>query len=90
MTDPRYRRNPHALVRHLPDGLLVLGPAAAEPIIVTGPGSALWSLLDEPRTLDDLVVALAAEFATDADTVRHDLARAWVRLLDTRAVVAAP
>ena len=46
------------LTRRLLDGVIVLAPNASEPVRVSAPGEVLWSLLDEPCAIGDLVSEL--------------------------------
>ena len=51
----------------------MLAPGAEEPITIAGSGTAVWELLDRPRTTEELVEELSRRYATDRATVRRDL-----------------
>lgn len=93
-TEATYRRADDALWRQFEGGLLLLRPAldhpASEPTLVSGIGPLLWSLLDEPRTLAQLVTAVreaTGPSAPDDATVRADLATVLATLESARFVV---
>ena len=77
--DSRYVRSPHVLQRRTLETFALLAVDGDEPVVVGGTGADVWTLLAEPRTLDDLVEFLAAHYAGDPDVIAHDVAA----LLDT-------
>jgi hypothetical protein len=66
----RYVRVDGVLERAVADGVLLLGPDLDEPLAILGSTADVWPLLEEPRTVDELVAALADRYATDPDDVR--------------------
>ncbi|MEQ8719166.1 MAG: PqqD family protein [Acidimicrobiales bacterium] len=71
-TDPLYRRSGDVLWRSTPTGLW-LRPLGGETLTVAAPGDAVWVLLEEPATLDDLVRALADHFGEQVERIRGDV-----------------
>ena len=69
MSAHRYVRDPHVLWRRTLDAVLVLAPDADTAELVTDPGPALWSLLLEPRTVDELTDLLEAANGAAGGTV---------------------
>ena len=83
MSDSRYCRSPHVLWRRSLDAvvLLPLGPAlddralaGGEPLAIGGSGPAVWALLTEARTADEMAARLAANHGADPVVVAADLA----------------
>ena len=70
----RVARDPAARWRRCVDGVVVMAGDADEPVFLKAPGDAIWQLLQEPRTIDELVDELAAEFAGDRASIADDVA----------------
>jgi hypothetical protein len=66
-------RAPSTLWREVLDGVVVLGPRARKPRLITGPASRLWSLVAQPVALRDVVAAMALAHHTPAAVVGADL-----------------
>lgn len=77
---------PEALSRRLIDGVLVLAPAMTEPLRVSGPGGAIWSLLAQPSTIAELVEALSTHYGAAVETVRVEIQPVLRALHDGGAV----
>ncbi len=75
MSAHRYVRDPHVLWRRTLDAVLVLPPDAETAELVTDAGPALWSLLLEPRTVDELTGLLEASNGAAGDTVLEIVTR---------------
>lgn len=84
-----WHRHPDALWRIGGNGLLVLPPGAVEPVAVSGPGPAVWELLAEPCTADELAGALATTYTGDPDTMVSDLQQLLEHLHSASVVVRA-
>lgn len=69
----RYAREDATLWRGVIGGVLLLVPGCDETVHVSTPGDVVWDLLAEPRTLDQLAEALAAEYGEPVDTVLRDV-----------------
>jgi hypothetical protein len=54
----RFARDPHTLSRRTLDAVVVLPPGRGDPVTVSGAGPALWALLRDPCTLDELATSL--------------------------------
>ena len=94
MTDPELppvslERVPGTLFRALLDGLLILAPAAAEPLQFTSPGQMIWDLLAEPCTPDALAEELGEVFAAPIAVVRAGVDPVLRALLDVGAIRVA-
>ena len=68
-----YVRAPAALWRAVPDALVVLGPKARKPRLITGPAAEVWGLLGQPVAFGRVVGALARAHQASPDVVRRDL-----------------
>ena len=67
----RWIRHEKTLWRTTPGGAaVVLGATDGAPRSLTGSGAALWLLLDEPRTLEELSQKIAPQFGVEVDKVR--------------------
>lgn len=86
----RWRRRPAVLWRRSLDAVLVLPPGADEPLTLAGTGAALWDLLEEPASTDELVVALADGYGVELATVEVDLVPALAKLETLGAIEAEP
>ena len=53
-------------------------------------GRSIWLLLEQPRSLDDLITALSAEFAGDPATVAADVRQFLGRCADIGLLTLAP
>lgn len=71
-TDPQYRRSGGVVWRSTPRGLW-LRPLGGETLTVAAPGDAVWVLLEQPATLDDLVTALAEHFGEPVERIHGDV-----------------
>lgn len=76
-----WMRRADVLWRTTADRVLLLAPEADEVVTVSGPGVAVWLLLDHPQAFDELVTHLAelygaeqARVAADLDPLLADLA----------------
>lgn len=70
-----------ALWRTLDDALVVLGPAADKPRVITGPAASVWTLARKPVVVEDIVTGLAERHGTTPEVVRADVVRVVVVLL---------
>ncbi len=86
-----WRRREDVLWRHV-GSVLVLRPRErkdpAEPLVVTEPGAAVWELLDQRRSIDELVEAMGERDGDELEQVRHDLLELLRRLTAEGAVDA--
>jgi hypothetical protein len=69
-----YCRNEAVLVRRTPDGLVLLPLPRRQVVTVTGAGSLLWDLLEEPRSVEQLGLLLADTFAAEPEHIARDIA----------------
>ena len=73
MTAGRIRRRPDVLWRRSLDAVVLLPAGAEDVLTLAGTGPAVWELLAEWRTYDDLVENLARAFGATPDAVSGDL-----------------
>ena len=86
-SDERWQRNPAALWRRSLDGVVLLAPAADEPVVLRGGGPAVWDRLGAPITLDALVFKLSGAHGADEDEVGRDV-RSLIDLLAALCMVS--
>ena len=86
----RWRRGPAVLWRRSLDAVLVLPPAVDDPLTLAGTGAGLWDLLAVPTSTDDLVDALAAQYAVDRRTVEIDIVPVLSELEAIGVIEAVP
>ena len=89
MTRHRLRRRPDVLWRRSLDAVVLLPSGADDVVTLAGTGPALWELLAEWRTVDDLVATLAAAFGAPEGQVATDLAPLLEELTTVSAIEAA-
>lgn len=83
-------RNGHVLWRKVPEGVLLLGPVAEDPLLLPGPGAAMWELLITPMKEEDIVRLLAGAYDTSAEVVGPDVSALVRDLVDRRLLVRQP
>ena len=88
--DHALRRGDGVLWRQALRGLLLLVPGSDDPLLITPPGDAIWTLLAEPHTRIELVDALAAAFDEDPRRISDDIAPVLETLLAEGAVSQEP
>ena len=73
MSVSRIRRRPDVLWRRSLDAVVLLPQGADDVLTLAGTGPAVWELLAEWRTYDDLVECLAVAFGSTPEIVGADL-----------------
>lgn len=86
--EARWRRREDVLWRRSLDAVVVLPAGTDEPVAIAGTGAAVWDLLEEPGTLDEIVEALLERYEADAAVVSHDVVELLERLAEMGAVSA--
>lgn len=81
----RWVRSPAVLWRTAP-GFLVVADVDGELTRAEGPAAAIWDLLDEPRTIEQIAGRLAGDFDAPIAEVRDDVSR-FVEELAGRGLV---
>ena len=76
---PRYRRRSDVLMRTAPDFVALARPEGAN-VSLAGPAAALWSLLEEPATAQELAHRLATGYDADVARIAVDIAPVLERL----------
>lgn len=74
MTDDTFLiRSSDALVRTFADEVLLASASGGNVDRLEGSAAAVWDLLEEPRSLPDLVAALARAYETPTDRILRDV-----------------
>lgn len=75
--DPRrplkWVRSELILWRVVPNGVLMLGPGDAAPVLVSGAGAVVWALLERPIGEAALIDAVADELAVETEVVKVEV-----------------
>ncbi len=72
MSPVSYRQNPRTAGRII-DGLaFIVTPDDNKLHTLNATGTAIWELTESPRSLDEIVAALAARFDVDGERARAD------------------
>ncbi len=66
------RRNESILFNDFDDGLMMMDIDSGSYFDVESVGRSIWTLLDAPKTLDDICLALQDEYEVDAATCRTE------------------
>jgi hypothetical protein len=82
----RVRRTPGAPFRQVGDEIIVAVPGRDEFDVLTGSAIAVWSLLDVPRTVAELVRVLARRYRAAPGVVERDVRALLDRLGSTGTV----
>ena len=77
-----YRRATSAVDAVVDGQVVLLSPVDFSYHALDRVGARVWALLDSPRSDDDLVASLTAEFDVDADQCRADLEPFLVRMVE--------
>ncbi len=70
-----FRRSPSVLWRNNGDDVLVAGVAGDQLQVLSGTAGHVWSLLDAPRTLTELVAILDDQYQAPSGVIARDVAR---------------
>lgn len=74
MTDEvRYVRSPHVLQRRTLDAFVLLAVEGADPLVVTGTGADVWTLVADPRSVAEIVEVLAEHYSGEAAAIASDV-----------------
>ena len=82
----RYRRSSAVLWRHSGGAVVLLSPAADQPVALQGPGRELWDLLSQPHSLAEAAATLALRFGMDPAAVQSAIEPVLEHLHDLAAV----
>ena len=85
MTEMRYQRSPHAVWR-ASSGFLVAAVPPRMPTRITGSASAVWALLAQPRTMNEVVHELSTVANTAPERLHADVADLDAQLLPLQLV----
>ena len=87
--DTTWRRDPGLPHQKLDEETIVVDPARREVHLLNETAARVWELCETPRSLDDLVVALADEYDADDSELRASVAELLSSLGDKQLIVAA-
>lgn len=77
-----FRRAPSVLVRVTGPEVLLATPAGNDVLRLSETAAAVWRLLDEPRTLEELVDNLAPRYNTAPSRISDDVAGVVNQLME--------
>jgi hypothetical protein len=83
---PRYVRSKAILTREVEAALLLLVPGTSDVLSLSGSGPEIWHLLRSPRTLDDLVEWLTAQYDVDPASIEPAVRQTIDALLNARVL----
>lgn len=69
----RWKRSDRTLWRWTTDGVVLLTPSNAEPVVLNGSGAALWDVLADARTPAEIGEALAPDYGTAPELLAPDI-----------------
>ncbi len=84
----RFHRQPNLVSAALADGVAVLDLPAASVLALNPTATAVWNLLDTPRSLEEIVEPLLARFAVSPARCREEVERLLSRLLADGLIAA--
>ncbi len=79
--DSVYTQNDKCPVRNIGDGLVIMAPSGDTTHSLEDIGAFIWTQLDGKRTLQDVLVAVLADYDIDEDTAREDLTNFITQML---------
>lgn len=82
-----WERAPEALWRRSGERRILMGPTTDEVLVVEGTGRAIWDLLGEPCTQEELVGVLAEGFDARPEEVSLDVREFLGTLRDAGLVI---
>jgi Coenzyme PQQ synthesis protein D (PqqD) len=90
---PAFRRRSTTLFRTVGDQVILTSQERRTFDILNGSACAVWTLLERPRSLGDLVATLASSFRGKPEVIEQDLItligemtdRGWVEVVDASA-----
>jgi hypothetical protein len=87
MTKPRL--HPQVAARNLEDRAIVVLADAGEVLVLNPSGAQLWQQFDGRRSVGELAVGLARDYACDIVCAERDVLAFIATLLDAKAIVAS-
>lgn len=68
-TGRRFLRDHRVLWRKVTTGVLLLPQSSSEPHTLTGAGSALWDVLEQPHSFGEIVTRLGEQFHVAPESI---------------------
>jgi hypothetical protein len=90
MTEGTISRSDGWLASWIGDELMMMSADSSAYLSLSGAGGRIWELLADPRTLNDLCAALAAEYDVQPVEVRSEVLGFLERLQEQHAIEFHP
>ena len=78
------------MVANVDDEVVMLQPATSQYYGLEGTGARIWALLDEPRSIGDMVANLVAQYEVDEATCLAEVVSFVTELAESGLVDATP
>lgn len=85
-TQPRFKTAPNVVACDVETGLALLDVETATYFALNKVGAAVWALLSEPRTLDQLVAGVTEAYDVEPERCRADVA-ALLHMLENAKLI---
>lgn len=88
MTDlGKFQRNPDLIAADMNGEVVMMNLERGAYFGLDGVGSRIWALIESAVATDDIVTALTAEYAVDAETCKSDVERFLAELIENGLAV---
>lgn len=87
--DATYARRPELNAVEMDGELVMMGQEQGEYFGLRDVAASIWKYLDEPKSLEELVLLVSAEYAVSPETCRGDIAAFLDELTGKKLVVVA-
>lgn len=87
--DATYVRRPEMNAVEMDGELVMMGQEQGEYYGLRDVAASIWKYLDEPKTLEELVILVSAEYAVSAETCRDDIVAFLDELTGKKLVTVA-
>ena len=88
-TDACYIRNPDLIASDMDGDTVMMSIERGEYYGISGVGSRVWELLEQPVTLADIIAIICAEFDIDQTTCQTDMEQ-FLSELQSLEIVSQP
>lgn len=82
----RYTRNPQVLAGQVGSEVVLLSMEVESYFALNGPASAIWDLLAQPMTREELIDRLTSSYRVAPETCEREVAHFLATLVDRRLV----
>ncbi|MGB0696433.1 MAG: PqqD family protein [Rhodospirillaceae bacterium] len=87
MSQALITKNPEVLATEIENETILMSPATGAYCTLNGTGSAIWTLLDTPMTLDSLTDALCARYGKDRAEIEDQVSLFVQRMQEEQIVL---